>query len=560
MKRAQWRIGLLFCVALGVQGHLFSQFTVAHTLNGNSISDRFGTDVNTAGDVNGDGIPDVIVGAVNDDLAGGLSSIGPGAAYVYSGSNGALLHVFGGVSGDDDFGSDVAGAGDVNNDGFADLIVGAPLHDPIGLPSAGMARVFSGVDGSVLYTFYGSSSHQGFGGSVDGLGDVDGDGIDDFAIGGSERVPFNPNPSPGIVRVYSGATGTVIVTLTGDNAGDGFGTALSCAGDVDGDGIPDLIVGAPFDDNNGLSSGSVRVFSGATWMPLYNTVGDHAGAHMGLTVSGAGDVDRDGFDDLIVGAPYTNGVDIEVGCIKVFSGATGSLLYSVYGQQFLDRLGSAISDAGDVNGDGHDDVLYSIVGSSLSPTSSVIVMSGIDGATMHTVTGPYGDTFGRSVSGAGDLNGDGFDDLMIGAPGTDTVASAAGEAQILLSPQQDSLNYESANGSERIDLRWHPVGGAPSALTGDLRSTGASAGAAGFFIVSLAPARIPIMGFELLVAVDPNNLVSFGSFTYDAMGEYGAVGISRQHPAIAGFHAHVQWFEFSPVLSASNGIRLLMEP
>ena len=141
-------------------------------------NDDFGISVSGAGDVNGDGFADLIVGDQEDDNNGTRS----GSARVLSGVDGSVLYNFDGDSADDRLGSSVSGAGDVNGDGFADLIVGAYLDDNNGV-SSGSAKVYSGIDGSVLYTFYGDSSGDLFGYSVSGAGDVNGDGKPDLIVG-----------------------------------------------------------------------------------------------------------------------------------------------------------------------------------------------------------------------------------------------------------------------------------------------------------------------------------------------------------------------------------------
>ena len=153
-----------------------------------------------------------------------------------------------------------------------------------------IAFVASPVALSQIYTFDGDSAGDELGRSVSGAGDVNGDGFDDLIVG------FRG------ARVFSGADGSIIYTFHGDSAGDQFGYSVSGAGDVNGDGFDDLIVGAQGDDNNGTTSGSARVLSGVDGSILYTFNGDSASDWFGNSVSGAGDVDGDGYADLIVGA------------------------------------------------------------------------------------------------------------------------------------------------------------------------------------------------------------------------------------------------------------------
>jgi hypothetical protein len=254
----------------------------------------------------------------------------------------------------DEFGRAVCGAGDVNNDGFDDLIVGAPLDDNNGA-SSGSARVFSGANGTILYTFNGDSAGDQLGYSVSGAGDVNNDGFDDVIVGAFDDD--NNGSGSGSARVYSGATGAILYTFNGDSAGDRFGWSASGAGDVNNDGRADLIVGALNDDNNGSNSGAARVFSGATGAILYTFNGDSAFDNFGSSVSGAGDVNNDGFDDLIVGANRDDNNGSDSGSARVFSGANGAILSVFNGDSEDDEFGISVSSAGDVNNDGFADLI-----------------------------------------------------------------------------------------------------------------------------------------------------------------------------------------------------------
>ncbi len=399
--------------------------TTIYTFNGDDAEDGFGWSVSDAGDVNGDGRPDLIVGARYDDNNGYRS----GSARVLSGMNGSTLYTFNGDSEGDQFGFSVSGAGDVNGDGRADLIVGTYRDDNNGTWS-GSARVFSGMDGSTLYTFNGDSAGDFFG-TVSGAGDVNGDGRPDLIVGA--LYDDNNGYRSGSARVFSGMDGSTLYTFNGDSAGDYFGS-VSGAGDVNGDGRADLIVGAWGDDNNGSKSGSARVLSGIDGSTLYTFNGDSADDRFGSSVSGAGDVNGDGRPDLIVGAWRDDNNGTNAGSARVLSGIDGSTLYTLNGDSAGDGFGYPVSGAGDVNGDGRPDL---IVGARLDDNNggnsgSARVVSGIDGSTLYTFNGDSaGDQFGRSVSGAGDVNGDGFADLIVGAPGDDNNGSDSGSARVV---------------------------------------------------------------------------------------------------------------------------------
>ncbi|MDA1114808.1 MAG: FG-GAP-like repeat-containing protein, partial [Planctomycetota bacterium] len=229
--------------------------------DGQAISDVLGYSVSGAGDVDGDGFDDLIVGALLAD-PGGLTEAG--SAFVYSGATGSLIWQFDGQVSLDKLGFSVSGAGDVDGDGFDDLIVGAPVADPGGLSNAGSAYVYSGATGNLIWQFDGQASGDFLGHSVSGAGDVDGDGFDDLIVGASSADPGGLTDA-GSAYVYSGATGSLIWQFDGQAWVDQLGISVSGIGDVDGDGFDDVIVSAPSADPGGVSSaGSAYVYSGAT--------------------------------------------------------------------------------------------------------------------------------------------------------------------------------------------------------------------------------------------------------------------------------------------------------
>ena len=398
--------------------------SVLHTFVGNSGGDKFGHGVTGCGDVNGDGIADVAVGAVQD----GAPANGSGYVRVHSGSDGSLIRQITGTAGGDIFGATLDNAGDCNGDGIPDLIVGAPFAHVNG-QWKGYARVHSGMDGSVLHTFVGDNDDDFFGTRVCGLGDVNGDGLSDVAAGAVQWL----SNGTGYVKIFSGFDGSLIHHITGNSNGDQFGYSLDGPGDVDGDGKNDIVIGAWWASGALPGQGMVGVYSGATGAPIHTFWGDNSSDHLGSRVGGAGDIDGDGFPDLIAGASGDDGAGTSAGAAKVFSGATGMLLYEFLGENPGDQFGNSVAGAGDVNGDGRADVAVGAIYAAPQGTQSgrVYVFSGLDGSMLLRMDGDAaGDGLGSTVSDAGDVNGDGQDDIIVGAMSSDLGGTNSGAAYV----------------------------------------------------------------------------------------------------------------------------------
>jgi hypothetical protein len=262
-----------------------------------------------------------------------------------------------------------------------------------------------------------------FGTSLAAVGDVDGDGVTDVLVGAPRAQ--TAGILTGRVALLSGSDGTEWLGVTGDASYDAFGTSVDGAGDVDGDGVPDLLVGSPAGTP---PAGSVHLLSGKDGAPLLMLVGDANGDRFGEAVAGVGDVDGDGVPDVAVGAPQADGLGTNGGRVSVYSGVDGSEHFTHQGAAF-DHLGQAVAAAGDVDGDGRIDVL---VGAPLADGLAFNggagwLFSGRDGSVLaaHHGTG-VGDQLGHWLAGIGDVDGDGTPDLAFGVPGSDEGALDAG--------------------------------------------------------------------------------------------------------------------------------------
>lgn len=553
------QLKVVLCVALLLMTctkTISAQIFPGPIFNGDAAGDQLGISCAGAGDVNGDGFADVIVGARGNDTNG----IDAGLARVISGADNAVLYTLLGDSASQVFGSVVAGAGDVNADGFSDFVVGG-FGDSTNGTSAGMARVFSGIDGTTLYTFFGDSAFDVFGLYVTGGGDVDGDGFDDIMVGASGDD--NNGTDSGSVRVYSGADGSTIYSFDGDSAGDLLGYGLDIVGDVNNDGYDDMIIGAYLNDNNGADSGNAKVYSGFDGSILYSFNGDSANDHFGRSVAAAGDVNNDGFADFVVGAYLDDDNGSASGSLRVFSGFDGAILYTFYGDSSGDLFGWFVDGAGDVDGDGFDDIAATapLDDDNGSNSGSARVFSGIDGSIIATVFGDSaGDNFGFQVSGAGDVNGDGRDDLIVGANADDNNGTTSGSARIFIALPPPVFPYTSPFAVTALQLTWTPDGGNIKSPTGTIDCFGATPGGLGMTGTSLAPTSVFAFGLTLLIDVSPMSLIMSGGFGFDITGSITVPAVSRQNAFLAGIYVYVQFYEIAPFQRSSNGLAMLVVP
>jgi len=418
------------------------------TAESDQVDVYFGRSVSTAGDINGDGYSDVIIGA--DCYTNGHSE--EGMAYVYYGSASGLSQIpdWTAESNQEDanFGWSVSTAGDVNGDGYSDVIVGAYRYDN-GEMNEGRAYVYYGSSSGLSlvpdWTAESDQADANFGWSVSTAGDVNGDGYSDVIVGAYGYD--NGETDEGRAFVYygssSGLSQTPDWTGESDQIGAGFGVSVSTAGDVNGDGCSDVIIGAYSYDNGEMNEGRAFVYygssSGLSLTPDWTAESNQADAYFGISVSIAGDVNGDGYSDVIIGAYYYDNAETNEGRAFVYYGSASGLSqtpeWTAESNQIGAHFGWSVSTAGDVNGDGYSDVIvgaYRYDNGETNEGRAYVYYGSASGLSQAPDWTGESDQvyafFGISVSTAGDVNGDGYSDVIVGANWYDNGQSDEGRA------------------------------------------------------------------------------------------------------------------------------------
>lgn len=442
-------------VILGLGLWLFSAHTAQAVslstfveLSAESSSDSVGAFVSSFGDVNGDGYDDVLIGAPDRSVGGSAYLVYGQASSVSSATLSSAVEFTGEVS-NDDAGASVAIIGDVNGDGYDDILIGAHTNDDAGSSAGSVYLIYgqaaalssSALSSAIEFTGPAAGAHAGY--FVSPAGNVNGDAYDDFLVGA-----YGVSSSAGVAYLIYGqaasfSSGTLAsagLAFTGETAGDNAGFALSDAGDVNADGYDDFLVGAINNDSAASNAGAAYLVYGQAATLSSASLGSHvrfsgeaSSDSAGNWTAPAGDVDGDGYDDFLVGAPTNDdggaasagAAYLVYGRAAAFSSASLSTAVEFTGTGSNDQVGYPVGRGGDMNNDGYDDILLGSV--NLGTTyliygnASKLVSASVSTATAF-VEETTGDAAATVVTG-GDLNGDSFYDLVIGAP---DVSSGAG--------------------------------------------------------------------------------------------------------------------------------------
>ncbi len=452
----------------------------AYATEADKTGDNFGCSVSTAGDINGDGYSEVVVGCDKGDnpTANETPEFAPltdnGKAYIYPGAAAGLnpiapnSDVREGKVNNARFGTSVACGGDMNADGYAELIVGCPYYiekPPASGEQRGRFYIYEGdpIIGNIFpygpFLFTGAAIGDNVGYSAAPAGDVNGDGFSDVLF---SSVTFtNGQTNEGKVWAVYGTPrglnvgGTRDIQLEKNQISASLGVSVATAGDVNGDGYNDVIVGAPLFDSTLTNEGAAFIYLGtATGLSAthaWAAYGRKANAKFGNCVSSAGDVNGDGYCDVIIGAPDFDGAaGTKTGKVNIYFGSSSIATaapvisanpgWSKEGSAANEGFGNSVACAGEINLDGYSDI---IIGASLY-TGIVTAEPGEGGAFVFHggMTGPtltanwqtegnqVNAHYGKSVAGAGDVNGDGFCDVIIGAPDYDQGFTDNGKAYV----------------------------------------------------------------------------------------------------------------------------------
>ena len=427
---------LLGITAVATSAAITDSLTLDWTTEGDEEGELLGNAVASAGDVNGDSFADIIVGAPKDSSftyrAGSVSVFHGGAGGTATNANWSVGSDLQGS----EFGFAVSGAGDINGDGYDDVIVGAPQYKNE-QSHEGRAFIYlgssSGLKNTPHHLLEINQKEAQFGYAVSGAGDVNDDGYDDVLIGANWFE--NGQATEGAVFLFLGSeTGlaeTAVWQYESNEAGAVLGTAVAGGGDVNNDGYADILVSAPrMNHDDTANAGAVLLFfgreNGPGAQPDWTVYGPQADSWFGRAVAFAGDTNNDNYADILIGVPYFSDSQDHEGAAFLYLGGSHPATTAVWrtqSNQANAQLGTAVASAGDVNNDGMDDALIGAPFFTFDQDKegrTTLFLGTASGLSLFPAWHSYGDKaetqFGRSISSAGKTNGDSFDDILVGAP------------------------------------------------------------------------------------------------------------------------------------------------
>lgn len=509
----------------------------AYFVNGSTPGDRFGSAVCAVGDVDADGVGDLAIGAPHSD-AGATNG---GQVTVVSGRTRQAIRTWTANITNGRFGASLAACGDLNGDGSADVVVGAPGLN--GGPN-GSVFVISGADGAVLHNWTGA---PGFGIALAADGDVTGDGVVDVLVG---------SPLANEVKLFDGASGALVRQHA--DSSYLFGSSVAYLGDVTGDGLDEYTASDPD------TWGTVRVYRGSTGAVHWTASGGF-GDQLGVALASVADLTGDGLPELLAGAGDSGSFGSDSrGYVRVFDGTNGAVVDTVHGANFDDRLGSTLAAAGDLDGDSSGDFVVAHLWT--YPLGAVQVRRGSDRAIVASLTPVTpGIAWGEALS-FGDVSGDGLTDVIVGAPLADTGGADAGAVYVYTLVRAPVIYCE----SELNSLGCTPTIGssgvcsATLATTFDVNAFNVLNNKSGLLFYGFKPRQTPFQGGHMCIvaptqrtsaqssggATPPTSDCS-GAFSYDFNARIQS-GVDAQ--LVAGEEVFAQYWSRDPADSSTTNL------
>jgi hypothetical protein len=530
---------------------------------GVSASDHWGRSAALLPDVNSDGHADMLIGAPQDG--------GVGSAYVYSGKAPHLpLKLLHGESTSSTFGQVVAHAGLVDGDAVPDFLVSAPREEVVFgmfqlMTDAGRVTLYSGATGAVLRTFTGTKTGARFGDSIASNADCTGDGVPDVLIGAPHWDKTDATDNEGYVSLYNGANGMLLHRHEGTEDGELLGWSVAFLGDLTGDGRSEYAIGAPGKDwfemfpvvHDTPDAGRVTVHNGATHAPLYSKYGLEK-QQLGMAVSGVGDSNGDGVRELLVGAPGVGALGVSTGRALLCQGNTGLIVRIYDGDVAGEHFGSWLCKAGDLNKDGFMEVA---IGGTEADVSSgggfVRVFDG--GAEGQLKTFDYATGSGAgghaAFDGGQDVNDDGWPDLLVGLPNIDGTGTDSGGAVCI-----GQLHYQPSLGFQGPHLATFTIKGGKlaSGNKADFELIGAPWGGTPFLMLSPGIGFTPFKGGTLVPKFAGSVMISFPPLPTGTMTLPGIPGGGGPVNVYAQFI--VTGYAGSEPIGLSNALVIQLEP